>query len=89
MAKPRACPPHHPVINVENNPSEHSQPLTTQPLTTEFVHITLELELTGIALRNHIETQLSCYGRPLRWAITSVDGTTAHVEAVVTKGVPN
>ena len=44
----------------------------------------VELQADGIALRNHIETQLRCYGEPLRWAITSVDDTIAQVEAVVT-----
>ncbi|ESA34834.1 hypothetical protein N836_15560 [Leptolyngbya sp. Heron Island J] len=55
-------------------------------LTTEFVLMTIELQADGIALRNHIETQLRFYGEPLRWAITSVDGTMAQVEAVVTVG---
>ena len=38
------------------------------------------------ALRSHIETVLSDYGDPLRWAVTAIDQTnqTAHVEAVVT-----
>lgn len=37
-------------------------------------------------LRSHIKTQLTQYGSPLRWAITSTDPShqTAHVEAVVT-----
>ena len=37
-------------------------------------------------LRSHIETQLAACGRPLRWAITSVDNAQqiARVEAVVT-----
>lgn len=59
------------------------------PLTTEFVLMTVELQTDGIALRNHIETQLRCYGEPLRWAITSVDKTTAQIEAVVTVGELN
>ncbi|MEO1182502.1 MAG: hypothetical protein AAFX51_17020 [Cyanobacteria bacterium J06636_28] len=42
------------------------------------------LGCTGIELRDQIETQLRAYGDPLRWAITSVDGTVAQVEAVVT-----
>lgn len=37
-------------------------------------------------LRSHIETQLTQYGSPLRWAVTAVNQSrqTAHVEAVVT-----
>ncbi|MEL6856142.1 MAG: hypothetical protein AAFP07_09885 [Cyanobacteria bacterium J06606_4] len=37
-------------------------------------------------LRSHIETELTAYGAPLRWAITHVDKDTqtAYVEAVVT-----
>ncbi|NEZ56783.1 hypothetical protein D0962_13515 [Leptolyngbyaceae cyanobacterium CCMR0082] len=53
-------------------------------MTTEFVLMTVELQTTGIALRNHIESQLRTYGEPLRWAITSVEKTTAQIEAVVT-----
>ncbi len=56
------------------------------PLITKFVLITIKLQVNGITLRNHIETQLRSYGEPLRWAITSVDQTTAQVEAVVTVG---
>lgn len=48
--------------------------------------MTVELGATGVALRHHIETQLYIHGEPLRWAITSVDGAVAHVEAVVTVG---
>jgi len=53
-------------------------------LSTQFIRITLVLGCTGIELRDQIETQLRAYGDPLRWAITSVDGTMAQVEAVVT-----
>ncbi len=42
--------------------------------------------LRSDALRSHIETQLTQYGDPLRWAITHIDlsTSTAHIEAVVT-----
>ncbi|MEA5465954.1 hypothetical protein [Leptothoe sp. PORK10 BA2] len=55
-------------------------------LATKFVRMTVELGATGVELRHQIETQLHDYGEPLRWAITSVDGSVAHVEAVVTLG---
>ncbi|MEM9090009.1 MAG: hypothetical protein AAGC93_14820 [Cyanobacteria bacterium P01_F01_bin.53] len=44
------------------------------------------IPLRSDALCLHIEDELSVYGVPLRWAITSVDQATqrAHVEAVVT-----
>ena len=58
--------------------------LSTTHLSTQFIRITLRLGRTGVELRDQIETQLSTYGDPLRWAITSVDGTMAQVEAVVT-----
>ncbi|MGD1853377.1 MAG: hypothetical protein ACFB2W_03925 [Leptolyngbyaceae cyanobacterium] len=54
------------------------------PLATEFVCITVPLATSGPQLRDTIETQLRDYGDPLRWAITSVEDATAHVEAVVT-----
>lgn len=69
------------MTGLEINASDRSTPLTT-----EFVLMTIKLQANGIALRNHIETQLRCYGEPLRWAITSVDKNTAQVEAVVTVG---
>ncbi|MGD1863273.1 MAG: hypothetical protein ACFB0D_01835 [Phormidesmis sp.] len=42
--------------------------------------------LKSDALRSHIESELTAYGSPLRWAITHVNSAnqTAHVEAVVT-----
>ncbi len=42
--------------------------------------------LRSDALRSHIESELTAYGSPLRWAITHInaDSQTAHVEAVVT-----
>lgn len=42
--------------------------------------------LRSDALRSHIETKLTEYGTPLRWAITAVDqaNQTAKVEAIVT-----
>lgn len=49
--------------------------------------ITLEVPIVVASkMRSHIETQLSAYGDPLRWAIVSIDvaSQTAHVEAVVT-----
>ncbi|MBE9066705.1 hypothetical protein IQ260_08575 [Leptolyngbya cf. ectocarpi LEGE 11479] len=60
---------------------------SAQPLTTEFVRMTVELQ-TGVALRDRIETQLRSHGDPLRWAITAVTGSVAHVEAVVTFVAP-
>ena len=43
--------------------------------------------LRSDVLKAHIEAELSTYGMPLRWAITSVNKAeqTAHVEAVVTR----
>ncbi|MEL7509892.1 MAG: hypothetical protein AAFN42_21380 [Cyanobacteria bacterium J06554_1] len=59
-------------------------PGVSQALSTQFIRITLVLGCTGVELRDQVETQLCTYGDPLRWAITSVDGTIAQVEAVVT-----
>lgn len=67
------------MIRVEENAADVSARLATK-----FVRMTVDLGGTGVALRQHIETQLHTYGEPLRWAITSVDGAMAHVEAVVT-----
>ena len=53
-------------------------------MAVQFVRIAVDLQGTGIELRNQIETRLQDYGEPLRWAITSVQDTTAQVEAVVT-----
>ena len=53
-------------------------------LAGQFVRIAVDLGGTGIELRNRIETRLQPYGEPLRWAITSIQETTAQVEAVVT-----
>ncbi|MEO0394935.1 MAG: hypothetical protein AAF243_02980 [Cyanobacteria bacterium P01_A01_bin.137] len=53
-------------------------------MSTQFIRITLRLGYTGVELRDQVEAQLRTYGDPLRWAITSVDGTMAQVEAVVT-----
>ena len=71
--------PTNSITGLNNNASERSLSLTT-----EFVLMAIELQADGITLRNHIETQLRSHGEPLRWAITSVDGITAQVEAVVT-----
>lgn len=54
------------------------------PLATEFIQITVPLQASGIELRDKIETQLQNHGEPLRWSITAVEGSMAHVEAVVT-----
>lgn len=51
---------------------------------TKFVQIDVELQETGVALRHQIETQLRSHGESLRWAITSIEGRIAHIEAVVT-----
>lgn len=51
--------------------------------------MTVELQATGIELRDHIEVQLRSYGEPLRWAITAVDGPVAQVEAVITRVAPS
>ncbi|MEM6254047.1 MAG: hypothetical protein AAF821_14100 [Cyanobacteria bacterium P01_D01_bin.156] len=57
----------------------------SQSITTRFVQIQIEFDqATGPALRDLIEAQLQTHGQPLRWAITSVEGAMAHVEAVVT-----
>ncbi|MEM1241520.1 MAG: hypothetical protein AAGI45_16915 [Cyanobacteria bacterium P01_H01_bin.26] len=53
-------------------------------MVVQFVRIAVDLPGTGIELRHRIETRLQDYGEPLRWAITSVQETTAQVEAVVT-----
>ena len=54
-------------------------------MTTLFVQIQVELLCTqGPELRDRIEAELGTHGQPLRWAITSVQGNMAHVEAVVT-----
>ncbi|MEM7061760.1 MAG: hypothetical protein AAF572_01160 [Cyanobacteria bacterium P01_B01_bin.77] len=68
---------------MDSNQLAHSQPLTT-----EFVRITVDLQATCIELRDHIEAQLRSHGEPLRWAITAVAGSVAHVEAVVTLAAP-
>ena len=64
--------------------TQDNNPAGLPTLLTEFVQITVELQTSGVALRDQIETQLQAYGAPLRWAITSVDVTTVNVEAVVT-----
>ncbi len=53
---------------------------------TKLITLVVSLQGTPGALPSHIQTQLTPYGEPLRWAITSVDAAsqTAQVEAVVT-----
>ena len=53
-------------------------------MAVQFVRIAVDLKGTGIALSEQIEPRLQDYGEPLRRAITSVQDTTAQVEAVVT-----
>lgn len=54
-------------------------------MTTKFVQIQVTfLQGQGAELRDRIEAQLRTHGQPLRWAITVVQGDTAHIEAVVT-----
>ena len=79
MAGGGECCGHDLVMELEKNAADANARLATR-----FVRMTIDLGGTGVELRHHIETQLSAYGEPLRWAITAVDGAMAHVEAVVT-----
>ena len=53
---------------------------------TSLVTIQVPLQSSTVDLRAAIETALSQYGEPLRWAITAIEHQTqlAQVEAVVT-----
>jgi hypothetical protein len=56
----------------------------------DFVTLEVRLQATPLALQQAIVTQLHCYGEPLRWAVTRVDGLQqlATVEAVVIQPDP-
>jgi hypothetical protein len=49
-----------------------------------FVTIAVDLQESPTQLQQAILTELRKVGEPLRWAIVSVDGDRAQVEAVVT-----
>ncbi|MBV6621774.1 MAG: hypothetical protein KI793_02280 [Rivularia sp. (in: Bacteria)] len=54
---------------------------------TDFVCLEIDLEDDITQLHNSVELELNKYGKPLRWAITTVDYEKDKVilEAVVTK----
>lgn len=54
----------------------------------EFVTLDIDMADDSLRLRDVIESALSEYGEPLRWAIVAVHGSTAEVEAVVIKDAP-
>ncbi|BAQ66075.1 hypothetical protein [Geminocystis sp. NIES-3709] len=56
-------------------------------MTTHFITAEIDLQENPLKLKQEIETKLNQEGKPLRWAITSVDETKkqAKVEAIVTK----
>ena len=51
---------------------------------THFVTIAVDLQTSPAQLQQVILAELRKVGEPLRWAIVSVDGDQAQVEAVVT-----
>jgi hypothetical protein len=51
---------------------------------TRLITLSVPLQASPQALRQAIEAELSRQGKPLRWAVTAVEGTRAQVEAVVT-----
>lgn len=53
-------------------------------MTTHFITAEIDLQESSLTLSQDIETRLHQEGDPVRWAITEVEGQTAHVEAVVT-----
>lgn len=53
-------------------------------MTTQFLTLTLDLATAGDDWVTTIEAALRRHGEPLRWAITTVVGQQATVEAVVT-----
>jgi hypothetical protein len=57
---------------------------------TQFISLSVPLQHSPTALRDHIESVLGEQGEPLRWAITAVNLQTQaiQVEAVVTVAVP-
>lgn len=54
-------------------------------MTLKFMTAAVELSASPDQLRHVIETSLSQWGMPLRWAVTAVDEQLqiAHVEAIV------
>lgn len=52
---------------------------------TQFVTLAIDIADDSLRLRDVIESALSEYGEPLRWAIVAVQGAIAQVEAVVIK----
>ena len=56
-------------------------------MTTHFITAEIDLQETPIKLQQEIESQLEQTGKPLRWAVSSVDKDKqkATVEAIVTK----
>ena len=53
---------------------------------TDFISIEIDLQENIAQLHKCVEAELNKYGKPLRWAITSVDSKKGKVtlEAVVT-----
>ncbi|MEO1428817.1 MAG: hypothetical protein AAFV71_07085 [Cyanobacteria bacterium J06633_8] len=54
---------------------------------TDFVRVEVDLQENTIDLHKFVEYELLKYGKPLRWAITTIDSEKRKVvlEAVVTK----
>ncbi len=55
---------------------------------TDFISVEIDLEENTAQLHKSVKAELNKYGKPLRWAITSVDSNKGKVfvEAVVTNG---
>ncbi len=55
-------------------------------MTTHFITAEIDLQESPVQLQQAIEAELQKHGKPLRWAIASVDadGQKAQVEAIVT-----
>ena len=51
----------------------------------EFVALSVEIPNDPVGLHGEIAAALTLHGEPLRWAIVAVQGSTAQVEAVVSK----
>jgi len=60
--------------------------LVVNPMQTALITIALPLPVRVAEIHSTIESALSRYGEPLRWAITTLDPLTriAQIEAVVT-----
>lgn len=56
-------------------------------MVTQFIIVEVNLNNLTLSLQHTIEAQLALQGKPLRWAITAVHQSIAHVEAVVLQDI--